>query len=596
MGSPSFGNFGPLIGVVYVSSTHCRFLIYSTKNAEVLTFHELKLRQIVHNAGWLEYDPMEIWKSTQECIETAYKNLIILEINPYDLVAISICSQRGTTLLWDKDTGNPLCNAVGWSDCRTSSLLKTVLSNVNYDVDYLRHKTGLPLSTCFSALKIRWLQENITAVSEALEVGTCLFGTLDSWILWNLTGSNTSGVHMTDVTNAGYTSLMNVHTLQWDAKICQFFRIPMEILPRIRSNSELYGYVVGGSLTGLPIAACIGEQSAALLGQLQTKVGQNVCIIDESCFVLLNTGEELIDSFNGLLSVVAYKLGPKVPAYYSLEGAISNAGATVSWLKQGLRICTEINSNDNAVEVLNTFLGESSMISSSCSSGMLNADCGLAAKRSEITFVPAFHGLYAPYWRYDARGVLLGLTSQTTAENVTQAAYEATGFQIHEVLDAFKRDTPTWNRKSHKERIIFCGDYAENNAFVQFIADIVGCLLERPQTTSPACLGAMICAGITMNVVSLLQAEVMYPPPVDAFSPTTTVNRREQLYKRWNYAVRKCLNWNNFATYEEDLELFAQRDSDPNLPIRRSLPGSIYITSSFVLLLIANFLRGRNIT
>ncbi|XP_054740044.1 glycerol kinase [Anastrepha obliqua] len=595
MASPSFGNFGPLIGVIYVNSTYCRFLIYSTKNAEVLTFHEVKLRQIVHNAGWLEYDPEEIWKNTQECIETAYKNLIILEINPYDLIAIGICSQRGTTILWDKETGGSLYNALGWSDCRTSPLLKTMLGNVNYDVNYLRHKSGLPLSTCFSALKIKWLQENVAAVSTAMEKGTCLFGTLDSWILWNLTGSNISGVHSTDVTNAGYTSLMNVHTLQWDVKLCNFFRIPLQILPRIRSNSELYGYVIGGALNGLPIAACIGEQSAALLGQLQTKVGQNVCIIDDSCFVLLNTGEELIESSHGLLSLAAYKLGPKVPTFYSLEGAISNAGATVNWLKKGLRISTEINSNDNVVEVLNTFLGESSMISSSCSSGMLNAECGLAAKRSEITFVPAFHGLYAPYWRYDARGIMLGLTSLTTAEHVTQAAYEATGFQIHEILDAFKKDTPTWNRKSTKERLILGGDYAENNAFVQFIADIVGCLLEKPQTTSPAGLGTMICAGITMKVVSLLQAEVMYPPPVDAFSPTTTANRREQLYKRWNYAVQKCLNWNNFATYEEDLELFAQRDSDPNLPIRRSLPGSIYITSSFLLLLVANFLHGRNI-
>ncbi|XP_067627203.1 glycerol kinase 3 [Eurosta solidaginis] len=595
MASPAFGTFGPLIGVIYVSGSQCRFLIYSTKNAEVLTFHDRKMRQIVHNAGWLEYDPAEIWNNAQECIETAFKNLVILEINPYDLIAIGICSHRGTTILWDKETGNPLYNAIGWNDCRTAPLLKTMLDNVNYDVNYLRHKSGLPLSTCFSAFKIKWLQENVPGVSTAIEKGTCLFGTIDTWILWNLTGANISGVHSTDVTNAGYTSLMNVHTLQWDTKLCKFFRIPMQILPRIRSNSEIYGYVIGGVLNGLPIAGCIGEQSAALLGQLQTKAGQNACIIDDSCFVLVNTGEALIESSNGLLSLVAYKLGPKSPTCYSLEGAISNAGSTVNWLKQGLRISTEINSNDNVVEVLNTFLGETSMISS-CSSGMLNAEFGLAAKRSEITFVPAFHGLYAPYWRYDTRGVLLGLTSQTTAENVTQAAYESTGFQIYEVLDAMKRDTPTWNRQNNKERLIFSGEYAENNAFVQFIADIVGCLLERPQTTSPAGLGTMICAGITMNVVSLLQAKVMYPPPVDAFSPTTTVSRREQLYKRWNYAVKKCLNWNNYATYEEDLELFAQRDNDPNLPIRRSIPGSIYITTSFLLLLVANFLRGRQVS
>lgn len=262
------------------------------------------------------------------------------------------------------------------------------------------------------------------------------------------------------------------------------------------------------------------------MGQLSLKVGQNICSIDDSCFVLLNTGEELVESENGLLSIVSYKLGPKAKPCRALEGAISNAGSTVQWLKEGLRINTEINSNDNVVEVLNTFLGETSMISSSCSSSILNAECGLAARRSEITFVPAFHGLYAPYWRYDARGIILGLTSQTTAENVAQAAYEATGFQIHEVLEAFKRDTHTWDWKNIKERLVFGGDYAENSQFVQFIADIVGFVLERPQTTSPNAMGAMIAAGITMKVVDKKYAQIAYMPPSDAVSPTTTPNRK----------------------------------------------------------------------
>ncbi|TMW52925.1 hypothetical protein DOY81_001958 [Sarcophaga bullata] len=591
-----YGNFGPLIGVIYVSNTHCKFMVYSTKNAEILTSHELKLKQIVHHAGWLEYDPNEILKYTQECIEVAYKNLVILEISPHDIIAVGICNMRGTTVLWDKQSGSSLHNAIGWTDCRCTSLLKSLLNNVKRNIDYLRSLTGLPMSTCFSALKIKWLLENNKAVQGSLERETLCFGTIDSWLIWNLTGSEVCGVHATDITNAQYTGLMNISSMEWDTKLCKFYNIPMQILPRIRSNSELYGYIVEGPLNNIPITGCIGDQPSALLGQLSLKIGQNMCSLDDNCFVLLNTGHEYVDSENGLLSIVAYKLGPQAKTNFALEGAISNAGSTVNWLKDSLRINTEINSNDNVVEVLNTFLGESSMISSSCSSSMLNADCGVAARRSEITFVPAFHGLYAPYWRYDARGIILGLTSQTTAENVTQAAYEATGFQIHEVLEAFKNDTPTWDWRNIKERLVFGGDYSEDSTFVQFIADILGIILERPQTTSPSGLGAMIAAGITMKVVNETYAQIAYIPPSDVFSPTTTSNRRSLLYKRWEYAVKKCLNWNNYETFESDLALFAQRERDANLPLRRSLPGSIFLTSAFVFLIVAKFLQSQKLT
>ncbi|KAH8279275.1 hypothetical protein KR026_005388 [Drosophila bipectinata] len=615
MSNGQYGRFGALIGVAYVSSTHCRFLVYSTKNAEVLAYHELKLRQIVHQAGWLEYDPVEIWKLMQECIEvrmgfgelyhhrerlinftyptlqTAYKNLVILEINPQDIIAVGIANQRGTSVLWNKQTGLPLYNAIGWSDCRSTSILKTLLHNVRHNVDYVRYRSGLPLSSCFSALKIRWLTDHVSTVKSAIAEENCLFGTLDSWLLWNLTGGVESGVHSTDVTNAHYTSLMNLSTEQWDPKLCQFFKLPMNILPRIRSNSEIFGYVLEGPLLGIPIAGVMGEQPACLLGQLCVKAGQNVCTLDDSCFVLLNTAKEKLDSANGLITGIAHRLGAKEATNYTLEGAISNSGSTITWLRETLRINTEINSNDNVVESLNTFIGENSMISSSCSSSMLNAECGLAAKRSEITFVPAFHGLYAPYWRHDARGILLGLTSQTTSENITQAAYEATGFQIYEVLQAFRKDTPNWHRSCMQPVLTFGGDCAENTHLVQFIADIVGHMLERPQTTSPAGLGAMIAAGITMDVVSLQYAAKMYAPPTDVFSPTTTQNRRELLYKRWSYAVKKCLHWNNYETYEADVELFAQRELDPNYSVRRSIPGSLFLTTSFALLLLANYLK-----
>ncbi|BFG03449.1 glycerol kinase [Drosophila madeirensis] len=596
MNNGRYGRFGALIGIAYVSGTHCKFLIYSTKNAEVLAYHELKLRQIVHQAGWLEYDPTEIWKYMQECIETAYKNLVILEIDPHDIIAVGIVNQRGTTVLWNKQTGQPLYNAIGWSDSRSTSVLRRILQNVKQNVDYVRHRTGLPLSGCFSAFKIRWLMESVPAVADAIKEDKCLFGTLDSWLLWNLTGGAQAGVHSTDITNAHYTSLMNLSSQQWDAKLCQFFKLPINILPRIRSNSEIYGYVLDGPLLGVPIAGVMGEQPACLMGQLCIKAGQNVCTLDDSCFVLLNTGTEKLESENGLITGIAHQLGPQAATNYGLEGAISNAGSTVTWLREKLRINTEINSNDNVVESLNTFIGDSSMISSSCSSSMLNTECGLAAKRSEITLVPAFNGLYAPYWRYDARGIILGLSSQTTAENITQAAYEATGFQIYEVLEAFKRDTPNWDHASTHPVLTFGGEYAEDTHLVQFIADIMGYMLERPQTASPAGLGVMIAAGVTMGVVSLEYATKMYAPPTDVFSPTTTPNRREVLYRRWDYAVKRCLHWNNFETYEADIELFSQRERDPNLAIRRSIPGSVFMVTSFAVLLLARYLHNHPLT
>ncbi|KAL5286707.1 GK.2 family protein [Megaselia abdita] len=469
-----YGKFGPLLGVIQVSKIYAKFLVYAARNAEILTYHEITLKQIVPNASWLEYDPQEIVKSVKECIEIACQNLIILEINPVDIVAVGLTTQRGTTVLWDRVSGEPLYNAISWSDARSTDVLKGFLGKVKGNLNYLKSVCGLPLSTCFSALKIKWLEENVPLVQQSVANKNCCFGTLDSWILWNLTGSTDNGSHVTDVTNAGYTMLMNLHTQQWDRNLCSFFNLPKIILPEIRSNSEVYGYIQQGPLRGIPISSSIGDQPAALLGQLCTNVGQSLCTIDESCFVLLNTGEEIIDSESGLCSVAAFKLGEKGKCVYAVEGAISNAGASITWLKDTLQINTEINQNENTAEVLSTFLGDNSMISSACSSmGNLigNGIDGNGGKKGELIFVPAFNGLYSPYWKYDARGLLLGLTSNTTSEHVTQAAYEATGFQIKEILTSLHVDSPVW---APTKKLTIGGDYAENNHFMQFISDIVG--------------------------------------------------------------------------------------------------------------------------
>ncbi|XP_055382290.1 glycerol kinase [Condylostylus longicornis] len=588
----SFGRFGPLIGVISIGNTYCKFLVYAAKNAEILTCHEIRIKQISQNTGWLEFDPLEIWANVNECIEISSKNLKILDINPLDIVAVGICNQRGTTVLWHSKTGLPFYNAIAWSDSRTNTILKNILDKLKGKQNYLKSVCGLPLSTCFSALKILWLKENFTVVSKALTEKECFFGTLDSWIIWNLTGGKNGGIHITDITNAAYTMLMNIETLKWDRNLCEFFGIPQTILPNIRSCSEIYAYIHDGELRGTPIASSIGDQPAALLGQLGLRVGQTSCAIDDCCHVLINTGQEIIDSENGLLTTVAFKLG-KENVCYALEGAIANAGGSINWLKEKLEINTEINQNDTTAEVLSNFLGDSSMMSSSNSSVIFsNTDTANAFRKSEVLFVPAFNGLYSPYWRHDAKGLILGISGNTTSEHITQAAYESTGFQIRDILEAIKKDTPTWPKT---RRLTVSGEFSENNNFMQFIADIIGIGLDRPQTASASCLGVMLAAGRAMDILSLENAHFLYTPPSDLFFPTTTANRREILYQRWHYAVKKCISWDNFENYENEIQIFTQREKDPDANVRRSIPGSLFITTSFALLLVARYLKNLNI-
>lgn len=589
MNGPSRSKFGPLIGVLSVGHSNCKFLIYAARNAEVLTCHEEPLEAISPHSGWVEFDPARIWAKIRCCIERAVQNLELLEIDLRDMVAVGVCNQRETSVLWDRMTGEALCNAIGWCDTRTSGLVGGLLTRVKGKINFLKAVCGLPLANCFSAGKIRWMLDNASGDVEGKEV---LFGTLDSWAVWNLTGGVNGGIHVTDVTNASRTMLMNLADLQWDDRLCHFFRIPKDILPQIRSCSEIYGYISEGPLRGIPIASCMGDQQAALVGQMCLSAGQLTCNVDEGSFLLFNTAQEIIDSDNGLLSTVAFKLGPKAKTFYALEGAIPHAGSTLSWLHDNLQLQSDSNHNGSLTQ---SFLGDpggpSALLSSVCSMsssfGALQSEANKFKNPNyEVILVPAFSGYYTPYWRYKARGMLFGLTLQTTAQQILFSAYEAICFQVREVLEALTKDCRTWPAIT---KLVAGGDLSEKPFLMQILADLCGVSIERPQTSTPACLGTMLAAGLAMEILTLDEFRACCIPPTDQYSPALNSSHRDMKFRKWKIAVDRCLNFDSVS--ETDLSKFQQEELDPEYSVRCSIPGGIYIISSFALIVLAQILQ-----
>lgn len=439
------------------------------------------------------------------------------------------------------------------SDTRTGDILSRILSKTKNKINYLKEATGLPLSTCFSAIKINWLIENVKEVRDAIEKETCLFGTLDTWILWNLTGGTDSGVHATDVTNASRTMLMNIESLQWDARLTEFFRVPQKILPQIKTCSEIYGYVNAGLLTGVPIAAIMGDQQAALLGQLCVKAGTITCSYNEGCSLLFNTGQEIIDSDNGLLSTVAFKLGPDADTFYALEGTAPCAGTAITWLHDTLMIPTQqLSTSPNNHSTLVHSLSDPQVIggASTCVfSGVTHLNPLLVNNNyrpvtrvsDEITFVPAFSGWYSPYWKYNSRGIISGLTSQTKPQQIVYATYEAIAFQTRQFLEALTSDCKMW---PPIDRLLVGGDIiADNNLLLQLIADLCGLTIEKPQTTSPPCLGAMLAAGLAMKILTLDHFRTYCVPPVDVFQPSIGDAREYQLFNPFKNLNLRLFNF-----------------------------------------------------
>ncbi|XP_012946792.1 glycerol kinase [Aplysia californica] len=503
-----------LVGAVDQGTSSTRFLVFNADTSEVVTYHQVEITQKFPKEGWVEEDPMEILNSVKVCIEKAVDNLQGLGFQPSDVKAIGITNQRETTIVWDKNTGKPLYNAIVWLDLRTAATVEQLIKKTpGRDKDALRPLCGLPLATYFSALKFRWLADNSIEVRRAVDEGRCMFGTVDSWLVWNLTGATQGGQHITDVTNASRTMLLNLTTLDWDEHLCSFFNIPKTVLPKVRSSSEIYGKMACTALKDVIISGILGDQQAALVGQSCFRVGEAKNTYGTGCFLLYNTGLSAVESKTGLLTTVAYKLGKNKPAVYALEGAIAIAGACVQWLRDKMGVISSSSDIEKlALEVDSTH---------------------------GCYFVPAFSGLFCPYWQSDARGIICGLTQFTDKRHIARAALEAVCFQTKELLDAMNKDSGI-----ELTSLKVDGGMTVNALLMQVQADILGIRVVRPSMTETTALGAAMAAGSAEGVeVWKLPGGESGPITCDTFEPSISQNERAERLARWKDAVKRSMKW-----------------------------------------------------
>ena len=443
------------IGSLDQGTSSTRFIIFD-KSGSIVGQHQLEHRQILPQAGWVEHDASEIWERTQEVIKGALANA---SVSADQLSGIGITNQRETTVIWDRETGKPLSNAIVWQDTRTQDFLSSLAEDVKRKITY---KTGLAIAPYFSGSKMNWLLKSVPSVREAVAQSRALIGTIDSWLVWNLTG----GVHVTDVTNASRTLLMNLETLDWDDELLEIFEVPRSILPKIASSSEIYGKTLANGPLGaeVPIAGILGDQQAAMIGQACFERGESKTTYGTGNFALLNTGEEIVRSNHGLLTTVCYKFGDE-QARYALEGSVAVTGSAIQWLRDQLGIIK------SAPEV--EALAES------------------VSDNGGVYFVPAFSGLFAPYWRNDARGVVVGLTRAATKAHLARAALEAICYQTRDVLDAMSADSGV---KLPEMRVD--GGITANELCMQMQADIMQVDVVRPKVIETTALGAAYAAGL----------------------------------------------------------------------------------------------------
>ncbi|XP_066993555.2 glycerol kinase 3 [Anabrus simplex] len=504
--------YGPLVGAIDEGTSSARFLVFSSRTSEVIASHQIETNNIYPQEGWVEQDPMEILNAVQECVEKTTAKLSEKGIELSDIVTVGITNQRESTIVWDPTTGKPLHNAIIWLDMRTAPTVDQLLEKVRFkDKNCLKARCGLPLSPYFSAVKMRWLMENVQEVKEAVREKRCCFGTVDSWLIWNLTGGTSGGLHMTDVTNASRTMLMNLESLKWDPELCKFFNIPVELLPEIHSSSEIYGSIAEGPLKGIPISGCLGDQQSALVGQMCFNRGQAKSTYGTGCFLLYNTGTTKVESTHGLVSTVAYQMGKNVKAVYALEGSVAVAGAAFGWLKDNINLLKEISDAET--------LADSVMCT------------------GDVYFVPAFSGLYAPYWQKDARGVICGITEETTQQHIIRAALEAVCFQTRDILEAMNKDCGYPLSKLQVD-----GGMTSNNLLMQLQADLIGIAVMRPLMAETTALGAAIAAG-NAEGIEVWDMKNTLPLPCDVFKPAISDDERDIRYSKWKMAVERSLGW-----------------------------------------------------
>ncbi len=493
------------VGAIDQGTTSTRFIVFG-RRGEIVSSAQKEHRQIFPQPGWVEHDALEIWENTREVIGTA---LARAGLAPTDLAAAGITNQRETTLIWNRRTGRPLHHAIVWQDTRVGDLVAAYARQGGQD--RFRGRTGLPLATYFSALKLQWLLAEIPGARALAEAGDALFGTIDSWLVWNLTGGPNGGVHVTDVTNASRTQLMNLATLEWDPELLAAFKIPQGCLPRIVPSSDRYGTASVPELGGVSIAGVLGDQQAALVGQTCFEPGEAKNTYGTGCFLLMNTGEKPVPSVAGLVTTVAYRFGNGRPAY-ALEGSIAVAGALVQWLRDGLGLIR--------------------------SSAEIEGLAGQVDHNGDVYFVPAFSGLYAPYWKASARGVIAGLTGYANRSHLARAVLEATAYQTRDVLGAMERDSGTTLKELRVD-----GGMVANELLMQFQADILDVPVVRPRVTETTALGAAYAAGLAVGYWKDRDDLKRNWEVERRWQPAMGAEKRSRLYRSWQKAVARSFDW-----------------------------------------------------
>lgn len=487
-------------------TTSSRSIIFD-KAGSIVSTGQKEHEQIFPKAGWVEHNPKEIWDNTREVIGQALSKA---NLTRHDIEAIGITNQRETAVVWDKNTGEPVYNAIVWQDTRTQPIVDRLAADGG--IERFKAKVGLPLATYFSGTKIVWILENVEGAREKAEAGDLLFGTTDSWVLWNLTGGVDGGVHVTDVTNASRTMFMDLETLQWDDEILAAFDVPKSMLPEIKSSSEVYGTAHTSSLLReVPVAGILGDQQAATFGQAAFDQGEAKNTYGTGNFLIFNTGEEIVHSKNGLLTTLGYKLGDAAP-HYALEGSIAVTGSLVQWLRDNLGLIGSAEEIETLAKTVD--------------------DNGGAY------FVPAFSGLFAPYWRSDARGALVGLTRFVNKGHIARAVLEATAFQTREVIDAVNADSGV-----PLTEIKVDGGMIANNLLMQFQADILGVPVVRPVVAETTALGAAYAAGLAVGFWSGLDELRKNWQEDSRWTPQMDDDERNRQLRNWKKAVTKTFDW-----------------------------------------------------
>ncbi|MHB1568599.1 MAG: glycerol kinase GlpK [Solirubrobacteraceae bacterium] len=486
-------------------TTSSRAMLFD-HSGKVVSVSQKEHEQIYPKPGWVEHDAKEIWARCSEVLDEAMERA---GASRDDIVALGITNQRETTVVWDRNTGEPVCNALVWQDTRTDRLVDELAAQGGQD--RFRAQVGLPLATYFSGPKVRWILDNVEGARAKADAGDLMFGNIDTWLIWNLTGGVNGGLHITDVTNASRTMLMDLRSLSWDSEICSAIGVPMSMLPEIRPSSAVYGEIKTGNLRGIPIAGDLGDQQAATFGQACFSTGEAKNTYGTGNFMLLNTSTEAVQSKSGLITTVCYKIGDDAPVY-ALEGSIAITGALVQWLRDNLKMIQAAPQVEELARSVDDNGG--------------------------LYIVPAFSGLFAPYWKSNARGVFAGLTRYVNAGHIARATLEATAFQTREVKDAMQADSGV-----ELTELKVDGGMVQNDLLMQFQADILGVPVIRPQVAETTALGAAYAAGMATGFWHSEQEVRDNWAEDKRWEPKMESAKRDEYYRQWKKAVTRTFGW-----------------------------------------------------